>query len=243
MALQKLGDKALKKKWIDKPIDVGAARTSFRAPVEKVGKLIASALKPGRKLVSVVRFHDGKMEEVTESTFAVSGEVREPTPYRTSERVNGAATAAATAAAVAKATRDAESAAALASLPANAAATPKPAVATTVAAPTRGCPAPVFDPAEIRARAVLSAFLTEPQRQDFDRYNRFVTVGGASGHHYMVTSRYALRPPYVRSLYDIDERRPICTHDFSVPPAEEMLTLHLLASLPQYEPYLRTRTL
>ena len=118
-----------------------------------------------------------------------------------------------------------------------------PAVATTVAAPTIGCPPPDFDRTEIRARRVLDAFLTAEQRDDFRRHNRFVSVGATSGHRYMVTSRHdreGLSRYGGRSLYDLDERQAICVHDWTIPPAEELLTLHLFLQLPGGEQFVRT---
>src|ERR1700694_4718968 len=63
--------------------------------------------------------------------------------------------------------------------------------ATTVAAPTRGCPAPDFVKADIKAREVLEHFLTPEQLEDFRRCNRFVAVGGTTGHRSMVASANA----------------------------------------------------
>ena len=118
----------------------------------------------------------------------------------------------------------------------------EPAVAAaSVAAPTRGCPAPNFGTAELRARGVLATFLSADQLDDFARHNRFVTTGADTGHHYMVTSRQATDAlaTYQRTLYDLDERRALCVHDWSVPPAEEMLSLHVLLALPDWERFLR----
>ncbi len=115
--------------------------------------------------------------------------------------------------------------------------------AASVAAPTIGCPAPAFDQAEIRAREVLTAFLTPEQIEDFGRYNRFVTEG-VSGRRYMITSRHAKSQlmHFQRSLYDLDDDMPLCVHDWSVPAAEEMLGLHLLLQLDGWEEYLRGLT-
>lgn len=118
----------------------------------------------------------------------------------------------------------------------------EPAVAaTSVAAPIRGCPAPDFGSAELKARGVLATFLNSDQLDDFARYNRFVTIGADTGHRYMVTSRQATDAlaNYQRTLYDLDEERPLCVHDWSVPPAEEMLSLHVLLALPNWERFLR----
>ncbi len=117
----------------------------------------------------------------------------------------------------------------------------QPAKAVTVAKPTQGCPAPNFKAAELRAREVLFAFLTPDQQDDFDSRNAFVSTGAATGHHYMITSRHA-RDQLAdtrRQLYDLDDRRPFCVHDYAVPAAEEMLAIHLMLQLPQHEPYLR----
>jgi hypothetical protein len=116
-----------------------------------------------------------------------------------------------------------------------------PKAAASVAAPPRGCPSPVFDQAELRARAVLETFLSPDQLEDFRRYNRFISVGSETGHRYMVTSRQ-MRDDlarYQRTLYDLDEDRPLCVHDWSVPAAEEMLSLHVLLQSPRWEPFLR----
>jgi len=107
--------------------------------------------------------------------------------------------------------------------------------------PTRGCPAPDFRSAELKARVVLETFLTDEQREDFQRYNRFVSVGATTGHRYMITSRHARDElsQWQRTLYDLDDRIPLCVHDWGVPAAEEMLALHVLVQLPEYETYLR----
>lgn len=120
----------------------------------------------------------------------------------------------------------------------------KPAVAASVAAPVRGYPAPDFVNAELKAAEVLSHFLDDGQFDDFQRYNRFISRGVDTGHRYMVTSRHARSElaGYQRTLYDLDEDRPLCVHDWVVPAAEEMLSLHLLLQLPGWESYLRQDT-
>jgi len=117
----------------------------------------------------------------------------------------------------------------------------KPAVATSVAAPVKGCPAPDFVRAELKARAVLEAFLTEEQIEDFRAYNRFVSTGATTGRRYMITSRHACDAlaRYHRSLYDLDAGMPLCVHDWAVPAAEEMLALHVFLQLPGRESHLR----
>lgn len=116
-----------------------------------------------------------------------------------------------------------------------------PAVATSVAAPVIGCPAPDFGAAQLRARAVLLAFLDPDQAEDFQRHNRFISVGATTGHRYMITSRNARDElaQWQRSLYDLDEDRALCVHDWSVPAAEEMLALHVCLRLPGWEHFVR----
>ena len=88
---------------------------------------------------------------------------------------------------------------------------------------------------------MLDVFLDEQQKEDFRKYNRFLSVGALTGHRYLVTSRYAKGQlvRWERSLFDLDDDRPFCVHDWSVPAAEEMLALHLMLQCKNEEPYLR----
>jgi hypothetical protein len=110
----------------------------------------------------------------------------------------------------------------------------------SVAAPTRGCPAPDFTSADLRAKRVLREFLEPGQVSDFNRYNKFVSQGVTTGNLYMITSRHARSElaQYARTLFDLDRRVPLCVHDWDVPAAEEMLALHVLLRLPGWENYL-----
>jgi hypothetical protein len=85
------------------------------------------------------------------------------------------------------------------------------------------------------------AFLDDDQAEDFEDRNAFVSIGVETGHRYMVTSRHARDQlaTWRRQLYDLDEGRPYCVHDYAVPAAEEMLALHLLLQIPGRESYLR----
>lgn len=219
-ALKKLQEHAVKKGWCPETTILGEGPASLlSAPIEKVAKVLAKVLKPGRETVSAIRISGGKIEEVTEATF-LSTEHRtgqdDEGPYRKAGKVLPLP--------VKEPEKKVEKV-----------------VATTVAVPARGCPPPDFPSAELKARAVLSAFLNDEQREDFANYNRFITVGGTTGHRYMVTSRHATEAlqKYERSLYDLDANMPICTHDHDVPAAEEMLALHLLVTLPGHESYIR----
>jgi hypothetical protein len=121
---------------------------------------------------------------------------------------------------------------------------PQPAVVTTVAAPVIGCPMPAFQEADIRASRVLEAFLLPDQIEDYRKTGCFITTGADSGHRYMVCNRE--RPNFMqahlggRQLWDMEERRPICIHDWSVPPPEEMLALHLCLSVHGWESKIRS---
>ena len=79
------------------------------------------------------------------------------------------------------------------------------------------------------------------QVSDFERRQSFVTTGATTGHRYAVTSRLARDgiAQYRRSLFDLDEGRAYCVHDWDVPPAEECLALHVFLRVPGGEKYLR----
>jgi hypothetical protein len=114
--------------------------------------------------------------------------------------------------------------------------------AVTVAEPTRGCPVPEFHAAEIAATEVLRTFLNPAQLEDFERRQQFVAVGADTGHRYMLTSRSApdrTAKTGGRSLYDLDEEQAYCVHDWTVPSAEELLSLSMFVQLPGRESYLR----
>ena len=118
-----------------------------------------------------------------------------------------------------------------------------PKAVATVTKPVLSCPEPRLGRAEIKARGVLTEFLDEEQLADFLKHNRFVSVGAATGHRYMITSRHSREGLAMyggRQLYDLDTKWPFCVHhDKMVPAAEEMLSLHLLLQLPEHELYLR----
>jgi len=116
----------------------------------------------------------------------------------------------------------------------------KPKAATTVRKPAVGCPAPNFEETRIRANEVLKAFLSPEQIEDYERYQKFVTIGGASGRRYLLTSRHALSrtSSRMRSVRDVDLNKDLCVHDWGIPAPEELLTMHTMLSLPQYEGYI-----
>ncbi len=186
----------------------------LNASISKVQKVLTKHLKPKREQISVVRFGDGKMVEMTEKVIeeVEASLVPSISPSSKPEEKPEIATS--------KSSKT---------------------VAATVAEPYRGCPAPDFVQAEIRAQAVARAFLTPEQIEDFEHDGAFISVGADTGHRYVITSRHARTElaKYTRSLYDLDERMPYCVHDWEVPAAEEMLALHLLLSVPGREMFLR----
>ena len=195
----------------------GGVEVELDANLETVRDFLARQLKPERKLVNAVLFKDGSIVE------AAFNENAGQEPSETRVLASGG-----------------EAPPSPAPTPAEPAQEPQR--GATVAAPVRGCPAPNFSPAEIRATHVLSRFLTPDQMNDFRRYNRFVSLGATTGHRYMLTSRFRrdqLDQYGGRSLYDLDEECAYCVHDWDVPAAEELLGLHLFLQLPGKEAFLR----
>lgn len=192
--------------------DPAGYKIKLSAPIEDVQSVLSKAMKPGRSLVSAVRFAGGKIEEtVATDESALPPSAPDPEP----EKKKGA---------LAKAAK---------------------AVATTVAAPLRGCPQPEFETVTVKATRVLSAFLTADQLADFEERQAFVATGADTGHRYLVTSRHAVRwsvkhgDTFKGQLHDLDERRTFCVHDWDVPAPEEMLGLLIHLALPGRELYLR----
>jgi len=219
-ALEALTKTAIKRGWCQEGTDLARlSKTDLAAPLGRVSSLLASALKPGRTLVTAVRFRDGRMEEMQEAPYADDRASPPPDEQATSPQ---------------QAEPDM-----LPVVP------PETAEAVTVAKPFRGCPAPDFAAYDVKATRVLNTFLNADQREDFARFNRFVTMGADTGHRYMITSRHnrdALAQ-FHRQMYDLDDRQEFCVHDdTTVPAAEELLGLHVCLSLPGWETVLRTMT-
>lgn len=198
-ALEVIRRRAIEKSWVPSAKELLMSPLVLDAKLSAVQKLVAKTLKPDRKLLSAVKFADGRMQEITEANFV--------------DVVDGGAPAAGSAA-------KPES---------------KPVAAVAVAEPRRGCPVPDFVQAEIKARAVLDVFLDEQQRADFRTRQQFLSRGADTGHVYVITSRHALDSRFQRSLYDLTDAHVVCTHDYTVPAAEEVLALHLMVSLPGWE--------
>jgi len=204
---------------------------TLHAKIEDVEAVLSKAMNPkGRKLFSAVKFKDGSIERIH--------------PYRTDPnkkddvfgyQVN------------AKALDD--------SLPLAEREKKKreqeqklkdAEAAATVKQPVVGCPTPEFPEADIRASRALEAFLDPQQISDYRKKGAFVSVGHDTGHRYMVQNREA--PAMCKKqfqgmigggLYDLDEGRVLCLHDWDSPPPEEMLAMHLCLRIPGMERFLR----
>jgi hypothetical protein len=229
-AIGRLEVLARKKEWISGLGHLNLTGTSsLSASIEKVAGTLGKLMKPGRTIISAVKFTDGTMEEIRTASPPVqktSGDpttdpVEAPQPYRTEGDVLLSE----------KEWEEKKKR----RLPKK-----KPRAAVSTAAPVRGCPPPDFDQAEIRARRVLAEFLTVEQLADFQKHNKFISIGATTGNRFMITSRLARDQltKYTRTLYDLDRKMPLCVHDYEVPPAEEMLGLHILLQLPGWEAYL-----
>lgn len=196
--------------------------------ISSLGDFLSAQLRPDRQTITVVRTGQGAISEMkiqTEPEVAtaevepdpdnVTPIARQPEPEVTPRDEPLAATG----------TDSSE-----------------PVKAATVKKPVRGCPAPSFEQIKLRATRVLRAFLTPQQATDFDQHQRFVSTGKDTGHRYMLTSRNApdqLANFGSRCLFDLDENRAYCVHDWEVPAEEELLALHCLLSVPGYETWAR----
>jgi hypothetical protein len=93
----------------------------------------------------------------------------------------------------------------------------------------------------VLATEVLRAFLTPLQLNDFRAHQAFVATGCETGHRYQLTSRHCREKMARRRrvLFDLDENRALCVHDYNVPASEELLAILICLQLPGRERYLR----
>lgn len=193
----------------------------LKAPIEEVQAVLAKGLKPNRKLLSAVMFANGKMAEIR----MIKGEDGEPVPETLAKHDEEKAPESPP---YRKSDKPEEK--------------PEPKAAATVATPQIGCPSPMFEEAEIRATRVLEVFLSPTQLDDYRKYGAFLAVGHDTGHRYKITNRERpnmMRHSASRSLFDLDEGRALCVHDWAVPAPEEMLALFMCVSLPGNESAIR----
>lgn len=183
------------------------------AALGAVRKELTALLRPGRRIVDVVKMSDGALEEWKED--AQGNRIVEPKPRKKRQTGGGQLT---------EKTQP----------------EPTPEVGASVALPTRGCPMPIFEASEAKANAVLRTFLSPGQRTMYECAGQVVTRGHESGHPYVVTVRTSPRlPQFGRQLRDLQTGEDFCVHDWDVPPSEEVLALVLLLQVPGFERWLR----
>jgi len=215
-------------------------KVRLRAPIAAVAAVLGRAMKPGRRIVSVVKFADGRIEEIHGAATTVTSAATAMTtalalPAKTEKEI-------------VKTEKKKDSIVKKVVVE----------VAATVAAPTIGCPAPDFGKSEVRARRVLLTFLDDRQKEDLQKTGRFVTKGQDTGRRYLLSLRdgpEGLMRTGGRGVYDLDASSsprcglnprdvsfhggPLCVHDWTVPPSEEVLAIHLMLSLPGRESLMR----
>lgn len=116
----------------------------------------------------------------------------------------------------------------------------KPSKAATVKRPTPCCPYNITGP-EHRASEVLRAFCTQEQWESWEAEGWLVCVGEITRHRYLLMHRRS--PMSARNGKigrDLDDDVLMHFHDWSVPPAEEVLAAKLI--LEHKEPWLRNRS-
>lgn len=219
MALAAVGKK------FDIVFDGDAGKVLVARPIDKIETVLAKAMKRGRKLLSAVVFKNGHIEEIHRTSEGAEPKGPKEGPYRDSAETDSYTMSAIVPAAVAAAAVEAKA-------------------AVTVAEPTKGCPLPEFERADVRATRVLKAFLTDQQLADFERTQSFLVIGGDTGRKYILTSRQApqarLDRVGGRSVFDVQNDEPVCVHDWLVPAAEELLELKLFLEMPRHEAYVRS---
>lgn len=104
---------------------------------------------------------------------------------------------------------------------------PEAAAAVTNRRPTVCCPSPVPGP-EIRASEVLRAFSTQRQWEDWMKRGYLIAYGNLTGHPYRIAHRHSpLAVQQGKSGWDLHDDNVVHAHDWSLPPAEEALSLKL----------------
>jgi hypothetical protein len=196
---------------VDLTSTVKEQRLLLSAPIMDVQTVLTKALRPDRKKLHAVKISGGKIEELTSATVGlIESAASEPASSET-KKSNSTSSAA-------------------------------PSVlATTVTPPDRGCPEPDFPQADVLATEVLRTFLSPIQITDFQHHQAFVATGVETGHRYQLTSRHCRSKMASRRrvLFDLDEGRPLCVHDYAVPASEELLAIFICLQLPGRERYLR----
>lgn len=107
--------------------------------------------------------------------------------------------------------------------------------AVTTEKPKRGCPMPSITlEKEVKASEVLKEFSTQQQIDDFNKHKSFISIGNHTHHTYLITSRWSPTVEKYGQVYDLVDKRRICTSCKQIPPAEEMLAMKLSVELNEY---------
>lgn len=105
---------------------------------------------------------------------------------------------------------------------------PKPKAATTVARPTVCCPRCVAGDLT-PAGEVLYEFLTDDEKRQWEKDHSIVVYGGITGHPYLLShrhGRWAIK--HGKICRDLRNNQTLHFHDHSVPPEEEVLAAKLI---------------
>lgn len=239
--LGKLAERFVEKTWIDKkaaakmkdPSRIVKTRLTLGAPLTEVGPYVSSVLKPGRNVLTAVRFRGGKIEvsETSTAELDVDPPSEQPaTPCRDSVQKKKAEE-------VAPAPKHADTpspeAIALAKKP-------DAEAAATVKRPTPCCPNCFTDLGEVNKPATecLLAFLSAEEHEMWARERYVIVRGGITGHRYRIAHRNSpIAEKQTRLCWDLDDDALMHFHDWLVPPEEEVLATMLI--LKHREPWLR----
>ena len=92
---------------------------------------------------------------------------------------------------------------------------------------TLSCPHPISGP-DIRASEVLREFCTQRQWDDWNTYGFLIAYGKLTGHPYRICHRHSLLARRQGKITkDLKDGAIIHAYDWSLPPAEEVLSLKL----------------
>jgi hypothetical protein len=199
----------------------------IQAPIEKVGPVVASIVKGGRNVLTVVRSRKGWIEVCETSASLLDmkllkSQSEESTPETTKTEAD-----------------EPKAAEPQKDTPAEEKKADKPdeAVAASVRRPTPSCPDCYVDAVE-PATEVLLAFLDEDQHRTWASSRYVVVRGQLTGHRYLIAHRNSpIAAQNRRIAYDLDDDATMHFHDWSVPPEEEVLSAMLV--LGHREPWLR----
>ena len=200
----------------------------INAPIEKIGPLVVSTMRPGPAVLTAISFTGGKClvssdgEELVKLTEAV---VAGTTPFVEETKTDEKALANTD-----DKKPDSKKSKALAKKD-------EPKAAATVRRPTPSCPQ--CQPGAVEpASEVLLSFLNDEEHASWAKERFIIVEGGMSGHRYALAHRHSrLAQHFGRICYDLDAQCVVHFHDWRVPPEEEILAAKLI--LKYREPWLR----